>query len=63
MKVKTPKKEYEELLLKEFVKKYPGLAKMLPENIDMSDTNYIVKLDMRNGRAEIGYKEDKWLIK
>lgn len=63
MKVKIQKKEYEELQLNEFVKKYPNLAKMLPRDIDMSDANYIVKLDMKNGRAEIGYREDKWLMK
>ena len=29
---------------------------------DISDSNYIVRLDLNNFRVEIGYTEDAWLI-
>lgn len=45
-----------------FVKMFPEFAKMLPPLFDFSDGNYIVRVDPANGRVEIGYTEDAWLI-
>lgn len=45
-----------------FVKMFPEFAKMLPPLFDFSDSNYIVRVDFANGRVEIGYTEDAWLI-
>lgn len=45
-----------------FVKMFPEFAKMLPPLFDFSDSNYIVRVDTGNGRVEIGYTEDAWLI-
>lgn len=45
-----------------FVKLFPQFAELLPPVFDFSDSNYIVRLDPANGRVEIGYTEDAWLI-
>lgn len=45
-----------------FVKLFPQFAELLPPFFDFSDSNYIVRLDPANGRVEIGYTEDVWLI-
>ena len=45
-----------------FVKIIPEFAKMLPPLFDFSDSRYIVRVDPANGRVEIGYTEDAWLI-
>jgi len=45
-----------------FVKLFPDIAKMLPPVFDLSDSEYIVRIDPANGRVEIGYTEDAWLI-
>ena len=45
-----------------FVKLFPQFAELLPPVFDFSDSNYIVRLDPANGRVEIGYTEDVWLI-
>lgn len=45
-----------------FVKMFPEFAKMFPPLFDFSDSNYIVRVDSANGRVEIGYTEDAWLI-
>ena len=45
-----------------FVKIFPEFAKMLPPLFDFQDSRYIVRVDPANGRVEIGYTEDAWLI-
>lgn len=45
-----------------FVKMFPEFAKMLSPLFDFSDSRYIVRVDPANGRVEIGYTEDDWLI-
>lgn len=45
-----------------FVKMFPDIAEMLPPLFDFSDSNYVVRVDPANGRVEIGYASDAWLI-
>lgn len=45
-----------------FVKLFPDFAKLLPPVFDFTDEKYIVRIDPANGRVEIGYTEDAWLI-
>lgn len=45
-----------------FVKMFPEVAEMLPPLFDFSDSNYVVRVDPANGRVEIGYATDAWLI-
>lgn len=45
-----------------FVKMFPDVAEMLPPLVDFSDSNYVVRVDPANGRVEIGYVTDAWLI-
>ena len=47
-----------------FVEKFPEFsdALKLTNLFDISDSNYIVRLDPINFRIEIGYTEDAWLI-
>lgn len=60
----SKKKEasYLQFPLPVFVKLFPQFAELLPPFFDFSDSNYIVRLDPANGRVEIGYTEDAWLI-
>ncbi len=60
----SKKKEaaYLQFPLPVFVKLFPQFAELLPPVFDFSDSNYIVRLDPANGRVEIGYTEDAWLI-
>lgn len=60
----SKKKEsaYLQFPLPVFVKLFPQFAELLPPVFDFSDSNYIVRLDPANGRVEIGYTEDTWLI-
>lgn len=60
----SKKKEaaYLQFPLPVFVKLFPQFAELLPPVFDFSDSNYIVRFDPANGRVEIGYTEDAWLI-
>lgn len=60
----SKKKEaaYLQFPLPVFVKLFPQFAELLPPVFDFSDSNYIVRLDPANGRVEIGYTDDAWLI-
>ena len=60
----SKKKEaaYLQFPLPVLVKLFPQFAELLPPVFDFSDSNYIVRLDPANGRVEIGYTEDAWLI-
>lgn len=60
----SKKKEaaYLQFPLPVFVKLFPQFAELLPPVFDFSDSNYIVRLDPANGRVEISYTEDAWLI-
>lgn len=55
---------YLQLPLPVFVKKFLEIANDLKFSnlFDLSDSNYIVRLDPINFRIEIGYTEDAWLI-
>lgn len=60
----SKKKEaaYLQFPLPVFVKLFPQFAELLPPIFDFSDSNYIVRLDPANGRVEIRYTADAWLI-
>lgn len=55
---------YLQLPLSVFVEKFPEIANDLKFSnlFDLSDSNYIVRIDPINFRIEIGYTEDAWLI-
>ena len=55
---------YLQMPLPVFVEKFPDIANDLKFSnlFDLSDSNYIVRLDPINFRIEIGYTEDAWLI-
>ena len=55
---------YMQMPLSVFVEKFPAIANNLQISnlFDISDSNYIVRLDPINFRIEIGYTEDAWLI-
>ena len=55
---------YMQFPLPVFVEKFPKFsdALKLTNLFDISDSNYIVRLDLNNFRVEIGYTEDAWLI-
>ena len=55
---------YLQLPLPVFVEKFPEIANDLNFSnlFDLSDSNYIVRIDPINFRIEIGYTEDAWLI-
>lgn len=55
---------YLQLPLPVFVEKFPEIANDLKFSnlFDLSDSNYIVRLDPINFRIEIGYTEDAWII-
>lgn len=55
---------YLQLPLPLFVEKFPEIANELQFSnlFDLTDSNYIVRLDPINFRIEIGYTEDAWLI-
>lgn len=55
---------YLQLPLPVFVEKFPEIANDLKFSnlFDLSDSNYIVRLDPINYRIEIGYIEDAWII-
>ena len=55
---------YLQLPLPVFVEKFPEIANDLKFSnlFDLSDSNYIVRLDPINFRIEIGYTEDEWII-
>lgn len=55
---------YLQMPLPLFVEKFPDIANDLKFSnlFDLSDSNYIVRLDPINFRIEIGYTEDAWLI-
>ena len=55
---------YLQIPLPLFVEKFPDIANNLQISklFDISDSNYIVRLDPINFRIEIGYTEDAWLI-
>ena len=55
---------YLQLPLPLFVEKFPEIANDLNFStvFDLSDSNYIVRLDTINFRIEIGYTEDAWII-
>lgn len=47
-----------------FLEQCPDLADELPAEIRALavDDNYIIRLDAAQGKLEIGYQEDDWLI-
>ena len=55
---------YLQMPLPVFVEKFPDIANniQISNLFDISDSNYIVRLDPINFRIEIGYTEDAWLI-
>lgn len=55
---------YLQMPLPVFVEKFPDISNNLKISnlFDISDSNYIVRLDPINFRIEIGYTEDAWLI-
>lgn len=55
---------YLQLPLPVFIEKFPEIANdlKLSNLFDLSDSNYIVRLDPINFRIEIGYTEDAWII-
>lgn len=55
---------WEEIPIKEFRVRYPSMVAMLPKEIDLSDENYIVRLDRLRCLMEIGYRgDDNWRLK
>lgn len=55
---------WEEIPIKEFCARYPSMAAMLPKEIDLSDEDYIVRLDRLRGLMEVGYRgDDNWRLK
>ena len=55
---------YIQMPLSVFVEKFPDISNniQISNLFDISDSNYIVRLDPINFRIEIGYTEDAWLI-
>ncbi len=45
----------------DFLKIEPNFLKGLPCNVDINDTNYIVRID-KNNSVEFGYPSDHWVI-
>lgn len=62
MKSRILKAKNEELPLKEFLEKFPHFKSNLPSEINIEDTNYIVRFNRDNGFVEIGYADDEWGI-
>ena len=58
------KRDYIEMPLATFLEQCPDLADDLPAEIRALavDDNYIIRLDAAQGKLEIGYQEDDWLI-
>lgn len=57
------RKGYAEMSLLEFLAKCPEAVSLLPETMDISDENYIVRIHPRSGVVEFGYVSDDWVIK
>lgn len=60
MNSNVPKFDYFEMPLKDFIKKHSDFVKYLPSEIDLNDSDYIVRF--KNGIFEIGYSSDDWVL-
>lgn len=53
-----------EMSLQELLLFDPGFAKYLPVVLDLTDPNYIVRIDTVTNAFEVGYRSDKeWKLK